>query len=159
VTLLLLAQALPDLDPDATGYGWFAAGLAHWLEAEQAGGRCENFAFQGHPQVPRSFQGGEWRSGVRELLEQGRLPPLAELVRTEQSDLDFVQHAQAFALIDLLLAASPAPVTPSPVTTAPLQRIFEAARAGKRGEATLAEMLGDADARLQAFVKERYPRR
>jgi hypothetical protein len=160
VTSLLLAQALPDVDLDDLGQGWLAAGLAHWFEADQTGG-CEDFGIQGHPQTPRLFQGGEWRKGVRDLLEQGRLPRLAELLATESSDLDYVQHAQAFALVDLLAAKTPAPVTPSDASAPmPLPQILAAAKAGKRGDAALAALLGnDIDAKLQDFVKEHYPRR
>jgi hypothetical protein len=165
---LLLAQALPDVEPDAPGFGWLDEGLAHWLEADLVDGRCENCCILGRPQPPRQFWNGDWRTGARELLEAGQLPSVAALLATDASDLDLAQHAAAFALVDFLLCKRAAAVTPAAEKPppAPLQRLLAAARAGTRADAALAAALdrpvldgkgAGVDGEFRDFVR-RYPR-
>lgn len=154
---------LSGLALDDHGYAWLEIGLAHWLEADQGGGRCENFCLQRRPQPPRRFWDGDWHQGVRELLEQDRLPPLESLFGRDADAFDLVQHAQAFALVEFLMLQPSAPLThaaqpPLPPLQQLMQTAFDAPAAG-----VLAAILGidvaGIDAAFRAFVRQRYPRR
>jgi len=152
---------------DERGGGWLEAGIAHWCEAEIAGGRCLAFAALEWLQPPQRFWDGDWRTGARALLEQDRLPPLADVVGRDAGDLDFAQHVTAFAFVDWLLSAGAAPAVTGgarqPAATGSrlgeLVRSYAAAPAGARVElpAWLADRAA-ANRELREFVRARYPK-
>jgi len=163
---LIVGQQLPPDQVDQLGYGWLEAGLAHWCEAEFAGGVCENFTVLERPQPPRTFWGGDWRRAVRALLDSGKLPALADLLATERSDFDFAQHAAVFAFVDHLVQAVAVPTTGTAAAKAepgPLAAILRAARAGTVSPKAVTEVLrtdlGPVEASFHAFVQNHYSAR
>ena len=168
LTFHTAATLLDAYDLDHRGLGWLQVGFAHWLEADQGGGLCENFRLQRRPQAPQRFWDGAWRLGVRELLEQGRLPTLTELFGRDADDFDFAQQAAAFAFVDFLLQRPQAPIThglgdaPTPSLFARLFRLCVESKDVSTTKA-LPELLGKdlptIEQEFHAFVIQRYPRK
>jgi hypothetical protein len=158
--------------PDERGGGWLESGIAHWCEAEIAGGRCMSFAALDWPQPPQRFWDGDWRTGARALLEQDRLPTLADVVGRDTEDLDFAQHVTVFAFVDWLLAAGTAPAITGGAQqqAAAGSRLGElvrsyAAAAARGAQVALPAWLADRaaanrelDRQLREFVRARYPK-
>jgi hypothetical protein len=161
----LATLALESWRLDRSGLGWLQVGCAHSVEARFGDGLCENFVLQGHPQTPRRFHGGDWRTGVRELLEAGSLPALADVVARDADEFDFAQHALAFAMVEFLLRQSAPTVTGGErvAEAPPLERLFDAGLPATPGVERLVHVLGKGlpaiERDLHAFVRSSYPRR
>ena len=168
---LMVARAAGGRVLDDDGWGWLDAGVAHWSAAaataadSPADQVCDCFCHLDRPVPQRRYFGGHWRMAVRELLEAGQLPALADIVGRGTSDLDLPQHATAFALVDFLTRPLTGPTTgpaaaPPP---SPLPGLLRAAKTGQAPQEALRAVLGlDLDAveqRFRAFVKGSYPRR
>lgn len=102
VTHLLLSQMRPALFLGRK-HGWLDEGIAHWFE-DRISGKCTNFCFEEILlQSPASFRGGKWRPVVRKAVDEGRAPSFAALSGRSTDQLDYLEHAFAFAFVDFLL--------------------------------------------------------
>lgn len=105
VSHLLLANLAPQQWLGNRGHGWIDEGLAHWLE-DAVTGKCTNFCYEEVLlQHGAGFKGGRWRAPVRRMVDAGELKSFAELSTKNTDQLDFVDHAHAFACVDWLLTA------------------------------------------------------
>jgi hypothetical protein len=105
VTHLLLSQMLPVQWIGNRKHGWIDEGLAHWFE-ERCGGRCTNFCYEEVLIDPGAgWKAGVWRPAVRKLVEDGALATFAHLSARNTDQLEFAEHAAAFAYVDFLLSA------------------------------------------------------
>lgn len=104
VTHLLLANLAPAAWIGNRGHGWVDEGLAHWFE-DRITGKCTNFCYEEVLLQPGAgFKGGRWRVPVRRLVDAGDLLSFPELSTKNTDQLEFRDHAHAFALVDHLLA-------------------------------------------------------
>lgn len=102
---LLLSQMQPALFLGNKQHGWVDEGVAHWFE-DHLVGKCTNFCFEELLlQSPATFKGGKWRPAVRKMVDEGKVVAFATLCDQNTDQLDFVEHAFAFAHVDHLLAA------------------------------------------------------
>lgn len=105
VTHLLLSQMLPMRWIGNRSHGWIDEGVAHWFE-DQVTGRCMNYCFEEVLTMPGAgWKNGQWRSPVRVMVEEGRLPSFAALSTKNTDQLVFEEHAAAFAYVDFLITA------------------------------------------------------
>jgi hypothetical protein len=105
VAHLLLSQMQPAMFLGNHHHGWIDEGVAHWFE-DAVVGKCTNFCFEEILMLsPASFKGGKWRPAVRKLLDDGKAPPFASFAGKNTDELNYVEHAFAFAAVDWLLAA------------------------------------------------------
>lgn len=103
VTHLLLSEMLPAQWIGNRSHGWIDEGLAHWFE-DKVTERCMNYCYEEVLTVPGSgWKNGKWRAPVRLLVEQGKLPSFAALSTQNTDQLEFEEHAAAFAYVDFLL--------------------------------------------------------
>jgi hypothetical protein len=124
VTHLLLSQMLPVRWLGNRSYGWIDEGVAHWFE-DQITGRCLNYCFEEVLLIPGTgWKNGKWRSPVRALVEDGKLPSFAALSTRNTDQLTFEEHSAAFAYVDFLL------------TTQGGTKFRDLVRAAKQGQAT-----------------------
>lgn len=124
VSHLLLSQMLPVQWIGNRAHGWIDEGLAHWFE-DQVTGRCMNYCYEEVLIVPGSgWKNGKWRAPVRQLVEQGKLPSFASLSTQNTDQLEFEEHAAAFAYVDFL------------ITTQGGAKFRDLVRAAKNGQAT-----------------------
>ncbi len=85
------------------GHGWIDEGVAHYFEY-QVDGRCANFCYEEVGLNPGSnFKGGYWRVAVRKLIESGKSRRFTEFYTKNSDQLDFQDHAQAFAAVEFLI--------------------------------------------------------
>jgi len=104
-THLLLSNALPSQFLGNRKHGWIDEGTAHWFE-DKVTGKCLNYCFEEILMVPGSgWKGGRWRTPVRKLVDEGKCKPFAELSMLNTDQLDFQDHAVAFAYVDFLITA------------------------------------------------------
>ncbi len=105
VTHLLLSQMKPALWLGNHQHGWIDEGVAHWFE-DAVVGKCTNFCFEEILlQSAASFKGGKWRTAVRAMVDEGKAVSFASLANDNTDQLNYVEHAFAFAYVDFLLAA------------------------------------------------------
>ena len=105
VTHLLLSNLTPPAWLGNRGHGWIDEGVAHWFE-DDVTGKCANFCYEELLLQPGAgFKGGRWRAPIRRLVEAGELASFAELSAKNTDQLDFQDHAHAFACVDFLLTA------------------------------------------------------
>lgn len=103
LTHLLLSMMQPALFLGNKGHGWLDEGIAHWFE-DKVVGKCTNFCFEEILlQSPASFKGGKWRQAVRKIVDDGKAVPFAELAQRNTDELNYIEHALAFAYVDHLL--------------------------------------------------------
>jgi len=103
VTHLLLCNATPAQVLYNRKHGWIDEGVAHWFE-DKLTSKCLNYCFEEilvNPGV--HWKGGRWRTPVRKLVDEGRCRSFAELSGFNTDQLDFQDHALAFAYVDFLL--------------------------------------------------------
>jgi hypothetical protein len=105
VTHLLLSQMTPALWLGNHKHGWLDEGVAHWME-DRIGGKCTNYCFEEILMLSGvGFKGGRWRAPVRKLVDEGKGPSFATLSVLNTDQLDYEQHAFAFAYVDFLVTA------------------------------------------------------
>ena len=105
VSHLLLSQMPPVLWLGNHKHGWLDEGVAHWLE-DKIGGKCTNYCFEEILLLAGAgFKGGRWRAPVRKLVDEGKGPTFAALSVLNTDQLDYEQHAFAFAYVDFLVTA------------------------------------------------------
>lgn len=103
VTHLLLSNMAPAVWLGNRKHGWIDEGLAHWFE-DKVTGKCTNFCYEEVALQPGAgFKGGRWRAPVRRLVDEGKCRSFAELATLNTDQLEFQDHAVAFAYIDFLL--------------------------------------------------------
>ncbi|HEX6811833.1 MAG TPA: hypothetical protein VF384_09450 [Planctomycetota bacterium] len=103
VTHLLLSQMPPAMWLGNHKHGWLDEGVAHWFE-DKIGGKCTNYCFEEILLLAGSgFKGGKWRPAVRKLVDEGKGPSFATLSSLNTDQLDYEQHAFAFAYVDFLV--------------------------------------------------------
>jgi hypothetical protein len=102
-THLLLSNMTPSVFLGNRKHGWIDEGLAHWFE-DKVTGRCMNFCFEEILlQAGTTWKGGRWRAPVRQMVDEGKCRPFAELSILNTDQLDFVGHALSFAYCDFLI--------------------------------------------------------
>jgi hypothetical protein len=105
VTHLLLSQMPPALFLGNRKHGWIDEGVAHWFE-DKILGKCTNYCFEEVLMLAGAgFKGGRWRAPVRKIVDEGKAPSFATLSTLNTDQLDFEQHAFAFAYVDFLISA------------------------------------------------------
>jgi hypothetical protein len=105
VTHLLLSQMQPAGFLGNRQHGWLDEGVAHWFE-DKVTGKCANFCFEEILlQAPASFRGGRWRPVVRKAVDERSAPPFATVSARNTDQLNYLEHAFAFAYVDFLLQA------------------------------------------------------
>jgi hypothetical protein len=150
VTHLLLSMMQPAAFL-GRGYGWLDEGIAHWFE-DKLTGKCTNFCFEEVLLLQTaSFKGGVWRPVVRKLVDEGKAPAFAALAERNTDQLDYVEHAFAFAHVDHLLAVHGG---------AKLRDLLRLVKAGKPTREALATVYAcnpiTLDEMFQAWVKANY---
>jgi hypothetical protein len=103
VAHLLVCNAAPAGLLGSRKHGWIDEGLAHWFE-DKVTGKCANYCFEEVALQPGAgFKGGRWRAPVRRIVDEGKCRPFAELSALNADQLEFQDHALAFAYVDFLL--------------------------------------------------------
>jgi hypothetical protein len=105
VTHLLLSNVTPEYWLGNRKSGWVDEGVAHWFE-ELVTGKCTNYCYEEVALTPGAgFKGGRWRVPIRRLVDGvgGKLRPFAELATKNTDQLDWQDHAHAFACVDFLI--------------------------------------------------------
>jgi hypothetical protein len=104
VAHLLLANALPCAWIGNKKHGWVDEGVAHYFEY-RVDGRCSNFCYEEVGLAPgANFAGGRWRVAIRKLVEAGDSRKFTAIYTKNSDQLDFVDHAHAFAYVEFLIA-------------------------------------------------------
>jgi hypothetical protein len=132
-------------------HGWVDEGLAHWFE-DQLDGKCANYCYEEILMMPGAgFKGGRWRVPVRQLVDAQKVVSFATLSGLNTDQLDFEQHAQAFAWIDFLITARGGPA---------LRDFVRLLKNGNETRDALKEVYGwnplQIDEQFTAWVKENY---
>jgi hypothetical protein len=151
VSHLLLSQMRPMLWLGNKRHGWVDEGLAHWFE-DQLDGKCANYCYEEILMMPGAgFKGGRWRVPVRQLVDAQKVVSFATLSGLNTDQLDFEQHAQAFAWIDFLITARGGPA---------LRDFVRLLKNGNETRDALKEVYGwnplQIDEQFTAWVKENY---
>lgn len=151
VTHLLVCNTDPPQVLYDRRQGWIDEGVAHWFE-DKLTGKCTNFCFEELLLVPGSgFKGGRWRAPVRKLVDEGKVRPFAELATLNTDQLDFGDHAAAFAYVDFLLSVHGG---------AKFRDLVRLAKQGKATREALPEVYGlnplTIDTLFQQWVKDHY---
>ncbi len=103
VTHLLLANLPPVVWLGNRRHGWIDEGLAHWFE-DKVTGRCANFCYEEVLLQPgMGWKNGRWRAPVRRMVDAGKHRSFADLSQRNTDQLEFEDHALAFAYVDFLL--------------------------------------------------------
>lgn len=132
--------------------GWLDEGIAHWFE-DKLTGKCLNYCFEEILVNPgANWKGGRWRTPVRKLVDEGKARPLAELCGLNTDQLDFPDHALAFAWIDYLLTVHGGAKLRDLVREAKQDRPMREALPAVYGQNVLT-----IEAPFQQWVKEHYP--
>lgn len=151
-THLLLANLKPEVWLGERKHGWVDEGVAHyfeWLLTE----RCTNFCYQEVGLRPgEGFKGGWWPVAVRKLVETGGMRPFSSFYQKQTDQLDWQEHAQAFAAVNFLIEKFGG------------AKFADFARRLKRDESTREAMqaafaldLLAFDSELETWVKATYP--
>jgi hypothetical protein len=152
VTHLLLCNATPSQVLYNRKNGWIDEGVAHWFE-DRLTGKCLNYCFEEVLVDPGvHWKGGRWRAPVRKLVEEGRGRSFAELSGFNTDQLDFQDHALAFAYVDFLLSVHGG---------AKFRDLVRLAKQEKPMREALPAVYGfnllTIEAPFQQWVKENYP--
>jgi hypothetical protein len=108
-THLLLSNMTPAQFLGNRKQGWIDEGVAHWFE-DRVTGKCTNFCFEEVLMTPGTgWKNGHWRAPVRKLVDEGKARPFAELSGLNTDQLEFEDHALAFAWVDFLITAHTGP--------------------------------------------------
>jgi hypothetical protein len=103
VTHLMLANLPPVIWIGNRKHGWIDEGLAHWFE-DKLTGKCTNFCYEEVLLQPGAgFKAGRWRVPVRQMVDAGKGKSFAELSALNTDQLEFEDHALAFAYVDFLI--------------------------------------------------------
>lgn len=151
VTHLLLCNTTPPQVLYNRKQGWIDEGVAHWFE-DKLTGKCLNYCFEEILVNPgTNWKGGRWRAPVRKLVDEGRAKPFADLSQRNTDQLDFEDHAVAFALVDFLLATKGG---------AKFRDLVRMVKQGQETRDALQAVYGwnpiTIDAPFQQWVKEHY---
>src|SRR5262245_2646147 len=151
VTHLLLANMTPSKMIGNPGNGWVDEGLAHWFE-DKVTGKCTNFCFEEVlMQTGASFKAGRWRVPVRHMCDEGKLESFPTLAPKNTDELTFPEHAQAFAMVDYLLASGGGPK---------LRDFVRLLKSGKPVRDALQQVYGTSpltfDNEFQTWIKANY---
>lgn len=105
VTHLLLSNMAPAVWLGNRKHGWVDEGLAHWFE-DKVTGKCANFCYEEVLLQPGAgWKGGRWRVPVRKLVDAGKGRSFAELATRNTDQLEFEDHAMAFAWVDFFITS------------------------------------------------------
>ncbi len=151
-THLLLCNTKPPQVMNNRKCGWLDEGVAHWFE-DRITGKCTNFCFEEVLLQPGAgWKNGRWRVPVRQLVDEGKGRPFAELSTLSTDQLTFEDHALSFALVDHLLAVHGG---------GKLRLLVERAKRDLPMRDALQEVYGTnplaLDATFRQWVKEHYP--
>jgi hypothetical protein len=152
VTHLLLGNAAPAVWIGNRGHGWVDEGVAHWFE-DLLTGKCTNYCYEEVGVAPGAgFKNGRWRVPLRKLVEAKKLKAFAALSQLNTDQLDWQDHAQAFACVDYLVRVHGGPA---------FKKFVVQLKGGKATRDALADAFGlnplEMDARVEAYIVENYP--
>jgi hypothetical protein len=98
---LLLSAQLPIQWIGNVKGGWADEGLAHWFE-DRYWGICDNYCYQ-EANDNVDFRSGKYRLAVRDMIEKGKTPAVADVFEQNDDTLTPPMHAVAFSYVDYLL--------------------------------------------------------
>lgn len=81
--------------------GWLDEGLAHFFE-DRYWSICDTYCYQ-EADTNVDFKGGKFRLAVRKMVDEDKVPPIAEVFQQNVDTLTLPMHAVAFSYVECLL--------------------------------------------------------
>ncbi len=106
VTHLILSAQRPVAWIGNLKAGWLDEGLAHFFE-DRYWGICDTYCYQ-EANTNVDFKGGKFRLAVRKMVDEDKVPPIAEVLQQNVDTLTLPMHAVSFSYVECLLNRDPA---------------------------------------------------